>query len=533
MVGLAATSLADYGGTLVSNASFEVRNTETAFADEWWFAPDGVVTYHNPEPNNAHSGEAFVSMVPGQEGWSVCWSSVDIPIASNTTYTIAGFVSDANGGQSGQNPAGAAQFKLEWYANRGDPYDQYLDIDYVYLAVPKDGNYYNFSGQVNNDSDANFVRVILVVSKVADQTRTFNFDDITFARTNPLARTDFNGDGTVNFIDFALLAQGYSLAIPKYDMDGDGSFTVSDLGLFTTDWTRIIPDLPGYHLVWADEFDGIEIDYSKWAHEVGNSWSNGEIQSYTARPYNSYVENGKLVIIARKEQYGPNYYTSARLRSLSKADFRYGRLAARIKLPTGKGIWPAFWMLPTYNVYGNWADNGEIDIMEAINQTDRIYATIHFSDALHHPVRSEGSYYAGGLNFADDFHIYAIEWKPNEIRWFVDDIMYFSETQWTSGTNPYPAPFNEYFHFVLNVAIGGNWPGPPDESTVFPQKMLVDWVRVYQKNPVCFEDLRRLVSEWLYTSDFGSIPEDTNGDGIVNFMDYALLAESWMQEPFL
>jgi len=483
IAGLAVTSLADYGGTLVSNASFEVSNVGADFADEWGSGPSGAVTYHNQEPNKAHSGEAFVSMVPGPEGWSVCWSNVDIPVAHDTSYTIAAFVADANGGQSGQNPAGTANLKLEWYTNRGDPYDQRIDTDNINLTVPRDGSYYYFSGQVYNDSDAHFVRVVLVASEVSGQTPTFNFDDITFARTNLLARPDFNGDRTVNFTDFAYLAQGYGQAIPTYDMDGDGSFSIGDLALFTTDWTRIIPDLPGYQFIWSDEFDGIEIDYSKWTHEVGDHWYNNEIQSYTARPCNSVVENGYLVIIARKEQYGPNNYTSARLRSLSKADFRYGRMAARIKLPTGQGIWPAFWMLPTYQIYGGWPDSGEIDIMEAINQADRIYGTIHFSNAQHERVSSGGSYYASGLNFADDFHVYAVEWEPNEIRWFVDDVMYFSETKWSSGSNPYPAPFNEHFHFLLNAAIGGDWAGPPDESTVFPQKMFVDWVRVYQKTP--------------------------------------------------
>lgn len=483
IVGLAATSLAGYEGTLVSNAGFEVSNSATGFADEWWFAPSDVVTYHNAEPNNAHSGEAFISMMPGPEGWSVCWSNVDIPVAHDANYTIAAFVADADGGQVGQNPAGAANFKLEWYANRGDPYEHRIDTDVINLAVPKDGSYYYFSGQVYNDSDANFVRVVLVASEVSGQTPTFNFDDITFSRTNPLARPDFNGDRTVNFADFTHFARGYEQAIPAYDMDGDGSFTIGDLALFTVDWTRTIPDLPGYQFVWSDEFDGVEIDYSKWTHEVGDHWYNNEIQSYTARPYNSVVENGNLVIIAREEQYGPNYYTSARLRSLSKADFRYGRMAARIKLPTGKGIWPAFWMLPTYQVYGGWPDSGEIDIMEAINQTDRIYGTIHFSDPNHERDSSGGSYYAGGLNFADDFHVYAVEWEPDEIRWFVDDVMFFSETEWSSGGNPYPAPFDEHFHFLLNVAIGGDWAGPPDDTTVFPQKMLVDWVRVYQKTP--------------------------------------------------
>ena len=399
---LADSSSANYENSLVSNSSFEIRDTGSGFADEWWSAPFGVVTYHESEPNKAHSGEAFISMLPGPDGWSTCWSTVDIPVDSNTVYTIGGFVADADSGKRGEKPTGAARFKLEWYANRDDPYDQRIDTDYFDLTVPKDGDYYQFISHVHNDSDANFVRVVLVTSQVDDQNYTFNFDDITFTRTNQLARPDFNGDKTVNFIDFAFFAQGYDKEIPVYDIDGDGSFSICDLDLFTTDWIRTIPDMNGYQFIWSDEFDGIEIDYSKWTHEVGDHWYNNEIQSYTARPYNSIVENGNLVIIARKEQYGPNNYTSARLRSLSKADFRYGRIAARIKLPTGQGIWPAFWMLPTYQVYGGWPDSGEIDIMEAINQTYRIHGTIHFSNTQHQRVSSSGSYYTRGLNFADD-----------------------------------------------------------------------------------------------------------------------------------
>jgi hypothetical protein len=484
MAGLAVASSAQGGQSLVSNAGFEVENAGAGFADEWWFGPSGAATYHNPEPNKAHSGNAFISITPGPEGWSVCWSTVDMPVAGDTNYTIAAFIADANGGQSGQYPSGAAQFKLEWYANRGDPYDSRLDTDYFYPAVPKDGNYYPFSGQARNDSDANFVKIVFAVFRVDGQTPVFNIDDVNFNRTVPLAKPDFNGDRTVNFVDFAQLARGYGRALPVYDMDGDGSFGVSDFALFATSWARTIPDLPGYHFVWSDEFDGIEIDYSKWTHEVGDSWYNNEIQSYTARPDNSVVENGNLVIIAREEQYGPNYYTSARLRSLSKADFKYGRLVARIKLPRGQGVWPAFWMLPTYQVYGGWPDSGEIDIMEAINQMDRIYGTMHFSDAQHQRVSSGGSYHNIDIvSFADDFHVYAVEWEPGEIRWFVDGVMFFSETEWSSGSNPYPAPFDEDFHFLLNVAIGGDWAGLPDETTVFPQQMLVDWVRVYQKIP--------------------------------------------------
>jgi hypothetical protein len=482
MAGLMATSLAEGGQTFVSNAGFEVNTWGTGFANEWWFYPSGTAVYHNPEPNKSHSGQAFISMTAGPDGWANSGPTAFIPVARDTNYTIASFVADANGGQSGQNPASAAVLAVQWYANRGDTYESRLDDDSVALTVPKDGNYYYFSGQVRNDSDANYALVVLAALRVAGQSPVFNFDDVTFARASPLAKPDFNGDRTVNFIDFAQLAQGYGQGIAAYDMDGDGSFGISDFAVFATDWTRTVPELAGYQFVWSDEFDGIEIDYSNWTHYVGDGYNN-ELQSYTDRPYNSVVEDGCLVIIAREEQYGPHNYTSAMLRSPTKADFRYGRMAARIKLPVGQGIWPAFWMLPTYEVYGGWPDGGEIDIMEAINQTDRIYGTMHFTDAQHQHTASGGSYYAGGLCFADDFHVYAVEWEPNEIRWFVDDVMYFSETEWSSGSFPYPAPFDEHFHFLLNVAIGGSWAGPPDETTVFPQQMLVDWVRVYQKTP--------------------------------------------------
>lgn len=483
MAGLMATSLAEGGQTFVSNAGFEVNTwEENVFPTEWWTWPPGTAVYHIPEPNKAHSGSAYITMTAGPDGWANVGPTSKILVAHDTNYTIAAFVADANGGQSGQNPYGTAALRVDWYANPGDPYELRLDSDSVNLTVSKDGNYYYYSGQVRNHYDANYAQVILAANRVASQSPVFKFDDIIFARASPFAKPDFNGDRTVNFIDFAGIAQGFGQGIAAYDMDGDGSFGISDLALFVTDWTRTVPELAGYQFVWSDEFDGIEIDYTNWTHYVAEGY-NDELEFYTDRPVNSVVEDGRLVIIAREEQYASHSHTSAMLRSLTKADFRYGRMAARIKLPVGQGIWPAFWMLPTYEVYGGWPHGGEIDIMEAINQIDRIYGTLHFTDTQHQHTASGGSYSPGGLCFADDYHVYAVEWEPSEIRWFVDDVMYFSETEWSSGTHPYPAPFDDQFHFILNVAVGGSWAGPPDETTVFPQRMLVDWVRVYQKTP--------------------------------------------------
>jgi beta-glucanase (GH16 family) len=240
-----------------------------------------------------------------------------------------------------------------------------------------------------------------------------------------------------------------------------------------------------WRLVWADEFNGTGIDQSKWSFEVnGNGGGNNELQYYTARPENARVENGHLVIEARKEAYAGKQYTSARLNSRLKGDWLYGRFEARIKLPRGQGIWPAFWMLPTDNKYGSWAASGEIDILEAINTHaaggNTIYGSIHYGNTVPNNQHITVAY-TPGTSIADNYHTYAVEWEPRQIRWYVDNVLYSTQTQWSSGGGAYPAPFDQRFHALLNLAVGGNWPGSPNSTTAFPQQMLVDYVRVYQK----------------------------------------------------
>lgn len=234
---------------------------------------------------------------------------------------------------------------------------------------------------------------------------------------------------------------------------------------------------------WSDEFDGTSLNMSNWEFMIGaGGWGNNELQYYTDRYENCHVQDGFLHIVARQDWWNGNEYTSARIRTLNKADFLYGRLEARIALPSTKGIWPAFWMMPTDSVYGGWAASGEIDIMESINIADRTYGTIHYGGGWPNNRNSGGEYTGGGGDFTT-FHIYSIEWEPDEIRWYVDDQHFHTETSATWYTDAAPgnprAPFDQYFHFLLNVAVGGNWPGYPDGSSVFPQEMTVDWVRVY------------------------------------------------------
>ncbi|MFT5422359.1 MAG: beta-glucanase (GH16 family) [Phycisphaerales bacterium] len=242
-------------------------------------------------------------------------------------------------------------------------------------------------------------------------------------------------------------------------------------------------------LIWADEFGGTSLDTTKWEYMIGNGaeygnsgWGNNEWEYYTNLASNTSVGNGLLTITARKQNYQGYQYTSARLRTQGLADFQFGRIEARIKLPSTTGIWPAFWMLPTNSIYGGWAAGGEIDIMESINVSSTTHGTLHYGGQWPANQYRGGSKDAG-QDLSNDFHTYGIEWKPDRITWFFDGVAYGSipKELWYSEAAPGDdnAPFDQQFHFLLNVAVGGNWPGYPDASSVFPQTMQVDYVRVY------------------------------------------------------
>ncbi|MDR3628661.1 MAG: glycoside hydrolase family 16 protein [Ignavibacteriaceae bacterium] len=233
----------------------------------------------------------------------------------------------------------------------------------------------------------------------------------------------------------------------------------------------IIPPA-GYKLVWNDEFNGTSIDTSKWNYEVnGDGGGNNELEYYTALPENSFIQDSCLIIKALKKTYNGKDYTSARLNSSGKGDWKYGRFEVRAKLPYGQGLWPAIWMLPTDWVYGGWPSSGEIDIMEELgHQANKVYGTIHYGN----PHQQQGGNYTLPTGyFLSNFHVFALEWDSTSISIFVDSVKYF--------TTKITKPFDQRFHFVLNVAVGGNWPGSPDYTTVFPQQMTIDYVRVFQK----------------------------------------------------
>lgn len=232
-----------------------------------------------------------------------------------------------------------------------------------------------------------------------------------------------------------------------------------------------------YSLVWSDEFFSSSLNTNNWTMETGGGgWGNNELQYYTDRLDNAYIEDGKLVIEAKEESFGGRNYTSARLKTEGKKFFKYGKIEARIKLPHGQGIWPAFWMLGENIGSVSWPACGEIDIMEKIGGTNNenvVYGTLHWEENGH--ASYGGHYNLNGSVFSEDYHIFGIEWTPQTIKWYVDGTMYHSTDITPAGLSE----FHEDFFILLNVAVGGDWPGPPDGTTVFPQKMYVDYVRVY------------------------------------------------------
>jgi len=242
-----------------------------------------------------------------------------------------------------------------------------------------------------------------------------------------------------------------------------------------TDPNDTIPAPAGWKLVWNDEFYGPEIDKTKWEWEVnGDGGGNNELQYYTDDEENSFIEDGHLAIQALKKDYQGKQYTSARMRTKYKGDWKYGRFEVKARLPFGQGLWPAIWLLPTDWEYGGWPASGEIDIMENLgHQTNRVYGTIHYQAYNFEHKSAGGSYVLKSGSFDKSFHVFAIEWDSTGFKWFVDNQQYYS----TSINRP----FDKRFHMILNVAVGGNWPGNPDAETFFPQRMYIDYVRVYQK----------------------------------------------------
>ena len=287
-----------------------------------------------------------------------------------------------------------------------------------------------------------------------------------------------------------------------------------------------------WNMVWNDEFDGNTLDLSKWSYQIGNNyngWGNFEAQYYTEN--NVSVSDGMLIIEARKEGIEGFEYTSGRIRTVNDDgdtlfSTKYGRIEARISLPVGQGLWPAFWMMPVDNEYGLWPLSGEIDIVEARGRIENVInGTIHYGERIPNNKHSGSDYTFEDSNISE-FHVYAVEWDTNEIKWFVDGEEYCSTSNWYTmsedgNIGEYPAPFNQEFYLILNLAVGGTYDDGilPNDSDL-PGKMMVDYVRVYE-NADGYSDVS-LEDKWqeMDTDAFSQLPdtdnfiEDTNFDSI-------------------
>ena len=287
-----------------------------------------------------------------------------------------------------------------------------------------------------------------------------------------------------------------------------------------------------YTLVWDDDFDNSEIDLNKWNFEIGTGdwgWGNNEAQYYTNDPENAYIEDGNLIIQAVHENYGGMNYTSARLTTKNKGDWRYGKFEIRAKLPTGIGTWPAIWMLPTDWVYGGWPESGEIDIMEHVGYNPNwIHGTIH-TDAYNH---MDGTQLGGQIYINDassNFHIYSIVWSDESIKWYVDDIQFydFYNDQQDDFTT---WPFNQDFHLILNLAIGGTWGGQQGiDDSAFPAQFKIDYVKIYEASQLSSYDRLlpiRYKSYQNYPNPFNPITTlryNLPGDAMVNITIYDMM----------
>lgn len=236
-----------------------------------------------------------------------------------------------------------------------------------------------------------------------------------------------------------------------------------------------------WKLTWSDEFNYTGLpDSTKWGYQTGKSgWGNNELQFYTAADTNNAkVENGNLYITARNSGSGDHQYTSARMTTQHKGDWKYGKLEVKAKLPKGRGLWPAIWMLPTGNEYGGWPESGEIDVMEHVGyMKDSIFGSLH-SKTYNHIIGTQKTKGLFIKNPYDKFHVYAVEWTPDHITFLLDGKVYYQVANEHKGHEGWP--FDKKFYLLLNVAVGGNWGGKEGvDETVFPAAMQIDYVRMY------------------------------------------------------
>ncbi len=457
-----ATALAD---NVLTNPGFEsdAPGQSQNLVGWTWYGQSWGNTF-NETGAEARSGNNYFKVFPGFTK-SINYSGIqqDYPAAPGTTYTAEGWAKMISSDSlTGSNVAWIEVSFRDAHANQLALYRSSLINTNAILAgtFPKDTW---VSLPITNQYDPNNYTVTNTTTMLVAPPGT------TVARYQVVLQGDVAGStGSVYFDDLTLNLTSPAATAPAGD----------------------------WRLVWSDEFnqpDGSAPDATKWSYETGgNGWGNHELEYYTSRTNNARIEAGKLVIEAREESFSGKNYTSARLLTKGKHAWTYGRIEARMKIPHGQGIWPAFWMLGANIASTSWPTCGEIDIMENIGrEPGLIHGTVHGPGYSGSGGIGGPASLPGGSAFADDFHVYSIEWETNRIRWSVDGQPYFTVTPASlpPGTK---WVYNQPQFMLLNLAVGGAWPGNPNATTILPQRMVVDYVRVYQKSvpPLPAQNLR-------------------------------------------
>ncbi len=336
---------------------------------------------------------------------------------------------------------------------------------------------------------------------------------------------DFDsGDSWANYgfiLSDADIIQSYCAGTCNFNCNDDGNDDDNEPG-----------NLGDYALVWNDEFDDNVIDNTKWNFEIGTGswgWGNGEHQYYTDRNVNAFIEDGKLIIQALAENYAGSNYTSARMTTKNKGDWLYGKILARIKVPEAGGTWPAFWMMPTNSVYGGWPHSGEMDIMEHYGcNPGEVSSTVH-NNVYNWNGGVPPTSYLYDTSATTDFHIYEMQWSEDELNFYVDGTYIGTYFRTNSGWQQWP--YDQEFYIILNLAIGSHFMPCSTQDGLFPQRLEVDYVRVYQQlecgpsgdinndGDINVVDIVQLVSEILDENSEFSICSDINNDGDVNIVD--------------
>ncbi len=357
------------------------------------------------------------------------------------------------------------------------------DVVQKRLTVAGNARFYLTLDKVSaSDASVNYTVVAGTAQTPRDITATTGIVTIAAGQTVGFFDVPVTGDSLrqpdLNFKVQLNTPKNCSLAAASYN----GTIATADLTFLPTDNAGYSTPLtyPNYTLAWSDEFSGASINTNDWNFETGNSgWGNHELENYTGRPQNAFLSNGNLIIEARSELMAGSNYSSARMTTMGKRSFKFGRIDIRAKLPVTKGMWPALWMLGSNISTTPWPMCGETDIMELVGlNPQKVQGTCHYANGAGVHDSKGGGYSLSAGDFSQKFHVYSIIWVTDSIQFYVDDILYFTMSNALAATPNYP--FNNPSFFIFNVAVGGDWPGSPDGTTGFPQRMFVDYVRVFQ-----------------------------------------------------